>query len=167
MGFIYYLIAAFVFAVVVHLIADKEARDARSVTGVIMRYFVFMFVGITGLIAFMGHVLMPDKIAAYIGWPAGNPFQFEVGMANLAFGVAGLISLGVGGGFRIAAGLCGSVFYLGAGIGHIMQIRRSGNMNPGNAGMPLYVDLIVPAVFILLLVINAVSIKRIKGTDPL
>ena len=63
MNYIYYLIAAFVFAVVVHLIADKKARDVHSVADVLMRYFVFMFFGISALIAATAHIFAADKIA--------------------------------------------------------------------------------------------------------
>jgi len=48
-------------------------------------------VGLGSILAFDGHVFMPDTIARYIGWPTGNPFQ-EVAFANLAFGVHGLLS---------------------------------------------------------------------------
>ncbi len=32
-------------------------------------------------------------VAASIGWPAGSPFQFEVGIANLSFGILGILCL--------------------------------------------------------------------------
>lgn len=162
MNFIYYLMAAFVFAVFVHLVADKKARDVHPVTDVLMRYFVFMFFGVSAVIAAAGHIFLADKIAAYIGWPAGNPFQYEVGIANFAFGVLGVISLGVGGGFRIAAGLGSSIFGLGAGIGHIREIMNAGNYHPGNAGMPLYLDFILPAVFFLLLIVYYFSGRGLR-----
>jgi len=30
--------------------------------------------------AFLGHYFKSDDIARYIGWPAGNPFQNEIGI---------------------------------------------------------------------------------------
>jgi Family of unknown function (DUF6790) len=33
-------------------------------------------------------------VAESIGWPAGNPFQLEVGVANLAVGILGIVAMG-------------------------------------------------------------------------
>jgi len=33
------------------------------------------------------------RIAAYISWPAGNPFQLEVAVANLSYGILELLCL--------------------------------------------------------------------------
>ena len=46
-------------------------------------------VGIQGFIYAGGHLFFPDPIAESIGWPKGNPFQWEVGLANLSYGVLG------------------------------------------------------------------------------
>jgi hypothetical protein len=35
----------------------------------------------------MGHYFLSDPVAESIGWPTGNPFQLEVGFANLAVGI--------------------------------------------------------------------------------
>jgi hypothetical protein len=44
-------------------------------------------VGATGLWAFLGHTVRAKETVEQIGWPSGNPFQTEVAVANLAFGV--------------------------------------------------------------------------------
>lgn len=49
-------------------------------------------IGINGIVAASGHLFFPKPVAASIGWAEGGPFQWEVGMANLGLGVAGMIS---------------------------------------------------------------------------
>jgi hypothetical protein len=39
----------------------------------------------------------------------------------------------------------------GAAIGHIYNINQTGNLAAGNAGAVLYLDILMPIVFILLL----------------
>lgn len=50
-------------------------------------------VGLVGVLSFVSHVLLHEADAKQIGFSSKTPsFQFEVGFANLAFGVAALIS---------------------------------------------------------------------------
>ncbi|MGH2774184.1 MAG: DUF6790 family protein [Actinomycetota bacterium] len=56
----------------------------------------------SGLSGFFGHVFTPDAVAESIDWPKGSPFQQEIGFANLALGVLGLIAAGRRDGFREA-----------------------------------------------------------------
>lgn len=49
-------------------------------------------VGITGIIAFVRHVIFHRFDAKRLGWETDRPdWMFEVGFANLAFGVMGLL----------------------------------------------------------------------------
>lgn len=80
-------------------------------------------------------------LAVSIGWPPDNPFQTEVGIANLALG-----SVGVGWfwhpGWFVPAALGRGTFVGGAGILHITELVRADNTSPGNAGAVLYWDMI-------------------------
>lgn len=105
--------------------------------------------GISSCMAFMGHAFKADEIAKYIGWPAGNPFQFEIAIANLAFGVLGIMCLWFKDKFWLAVITGSAVFGWGVAIGHIYQIRAFNNLAPGNAGAILYMDIIMPLVAIL------------------
>jgi hypothetical protein len=50
-------------------------------------------VGLVGLISFVSHVIFHKQDAKRIGLETANPgFQFEVGFANLAFGIVALFS---------------------------------------------------------------------------
>jgi hypothetical protein len=49
-------------------------------------------VGVVGTLAFVRHVIFHREDAARMGWQTDRPdWQFEVGFANLAFGLTGLL----------------------------------------------------------------------------
>ncbi len=49
-------------------------------------------VGVVGVLAFLRHVVFHREDAARMGWQTDRPdWQFEVGFANLAFGLPGLL----------------------------------------------------------------------------
>jgi hypothetical protein len=77
-----------------------------------------------GLGGFFGHFFISDSVAKSIGWPTGNPFQLEVGFANLAIGILGIIAMGRRDGFREATVIAVTVFGVGATIVHISISSR-------------------------------------------
>lgn len=109
-------------------------------------------VGIQGVFAFIGHTVFADRVAASIGFPAGNPFQTEVAVANLAFGALGILCYWLRSDFWTATVIGASVWLLGNAAGHIEQIIVAQNYQPNNAGAALYSDIVVPLVIIALLV---------------
>ncbi len=136
-----------------HIFFTKQWHDAKSVLDIVMAYGFAFNIGISGLYAFMGHAFFPNKVAAYIGWPPGSPFQFEVAVTNLSFGVLGILCFWFREGFWLATIVAFSVFDLGAAYGHIRDIIMNQNHAPGNAGAPLYADIIKPLVFIVLYIV--------------
>ena len=54
---------------------------------------------------------------------------------------------------RLAAIVGPACFLLGAGIGHVYQVVTAHNMAPGNAGVMLYSDFLLPVVGLVLLVL--------------
>lgn len=145
-------LAAIVAAILMVLRGPRPITVGRVVDQ-LLRYILAFPVGLMGLWAFMGHVFFAEQAAASIGW-APSPFQFEVGMANLGIGLAGLIGAFFGSpGFRAAVGVVMLGFLGGAGVGHVVQIEQAGNLAAGNAGPILYTDFLTPlAVLGLLLV---------------
>jgi hypothetical protein len=114
---------------------------------------LFFVVGFGGLFAAMGHIFNADEVAEKIGWSKGNPFQTEVGLANLGYGIAGIISMWYRNEFWFALIICISVFYIGAGIVHITDLKKNKNKAELNIGFPLYYDFILPVILITLLVL--------------
>lgn len=151
-------------AIVVAVLMSLRGPRPFSVAVLIdqlLRYILVFPVGLMGLWAFMGHVFFPSQAAASIGW-APSPFQFEVGMANLGIGLAGLIGAFLGSpGFRAAVGVVALGFLGGAGIGHAIQIEETGNLASGNAGPIFYTDFLTP-----LAVLGLLLAQRVLGTAP-
>jgi hypothetical protein len=105
------------------------------------------------LIAFVGHTLRADDIARSIGWPTGNPFQYEVAVANLAFGVLGLLCIKFREGFWTATIVGYGVFLEGAACIHIREILQAGNWSINNAGPVLVIDVGFPILLLILLIL--------------
>jgi hypothetical protein len=111
-------------------------------------------VGVQGFVFASGHVFFADRVADSIGWPRGNPFQFEVGLANLALGVLGVFAPGYDRDWWLAAIVAFAVFYFGAAIGHIRQAVTERNFAPGNVGGVLLFDVAAPALLIVLYLVT-------------
>lgn len=106
--------------------------------------------GVNSLIVGSGHLTMPDPIAESIGWPAGNPFQWEVGLAGVLIGTLGVFSTSFDRDFQLAALLAFAIFYLGAAVGHVREMVTKRNFAPGNAGFIFYYDIFAPSLVIAL-----------------
>lgn len=135
------LLAATLIAAIIHtLVMGAPALHT------FLFYFLVIQYGAGGLFFGYFHIFKPDFAAERIGWPAGNPFQREVGFADASFGVAGILCIWFADGFRLAVAIITSLFLLGAAAGHIVEIMREGNRSPDNAGFGLLVmnDIAVP-----------------------
>jgi magnesium-transporting ATPase (P-type) len=142
-------------AAAIHLILRKKKKrvSPKRIIEVILAYFLFINVGCTCLFAFVGHAFFPDNVAINIGWPTGSPFQFEVAIANLAFGVLGILCMWLRGNFWIAVALGSSIFSLGAATGHIREMIAKQNFAIYNVGPVLFVnDILVPLIILALVV---------------
>lgn len=82
----------------------KRPKGKAEFTSIFLLYMIFFSIGLGGLYAFMGHAFLADEVAREIGWPTGSPFQFEVAIANLAFGILGVLCVKIRGNFL---GCCG------------------------------------------------------------
>jgi hypothetical protein len=136
---------------------QKQPRTKRRVAEMLLLYLFAFPIGLGGLVGFAGHTLRAVPVAASIGWAAGNPFQYEVAVANLAFGILGILCLWNRGGFRTATAIGWSIFIFGAAGVHLYQIRIGQPFATGNAGAILYFDIITPVLVLALLAIGKSS----------
>jgi len=136
----------FAIAAIAHFASDGTTDWQRWM----VENAVFWLVGIGSFILGSGHILTPDKVAESIGWPKGNPFQFEVGLARLSYGILGVFATSKGAEWWLAAIVAFSVFMLGAAAGHVVQMVKHRNFAPGNAGAIFYYDILVPLFLIAL-----------------
>ncbi|MGZ7117428.1 MAG: DUF6790 family protein [Methanobacterium sp.] len=152
MEMVYIFLFITIIGAVLHLFLTKAPKTKNRLFEVFLMWFLFIMVGIGSIWAFMGHVFLADTIATTIGWPAGSPFQYEVGIANLSYGILGILCLKFRDNFWTATVIAISVFYFGAAYGHVINMMQTGNMTPGNAGFALYIDIIIPIILICLLI---------------
>ncbi|MET0675524.1 MAG: DUF6790 family protein [Bradyrhizobium sp.] len=138
---------AFLFAAA--LLLGTFWRDGKPAAERFLGWILLLPVGVTGLWAAISHIFFPAIAAAHIGWQV-SPFQFEVGMADLAIGVTACIAYWRDLSFKAATVCVASIFLLGDAIGHIRQMIDAGNFAPGNAGLPFYMDIVCPVLGIAL-----------------
>jgi hypothetical protein len=117
---------------------------------ILLVWFFGIELGVAGIWAFIAHTAFAAQVATSIGWPAGNPFQQEVAVTNLAIGVLGFLSVRMDRSFRLATIISFSIVMIGAGIGHIYQLVIFNDTAINNAGPVMYLDFIVPLIMILL-----------------
>ncbi|MBN2479015.1 MAG: hypothetical protein JXA94_02180 [Parachlamydiales bacterium] len=134
---------------VLHLLFTKKEKSQKRTVELLLLYFLFFVGGIGSFIAFFAHVFFPDKTAALIGWQSGSPFQFEVGIANLALSVLAILSVFIRvKHFWMAIIIAYTVFLWGDAVGHIRQMIITGDFASGNAGIYFYQDVIFPLILI-------------------
>lgn len=115
----------------------------------LLNYYLFISVGIQGLLTGYVQMVRPDVVVDHVNWPH-SPFLVELGMANAAFGVVGILSVWRDRGWKAASAVGYGLFLLMTGLGHLVDIWQHG-LNPGNAGFFLLSDLIVPMILFALL----------------
>lgn len=134
----------------IYTLTGRRKSSFQKIGETVLASLLFFNIGIMGLIAFFFHVFQADKTAQMIGWPTGSPFQFEMGMTNLAVGVLGILSFWIRDKFWLATILAVSIIYIGCFIGHLIQYSL-GNTAPYNIGLVIWInDLFIPILLILL-----------------
>lgn len=131
----------------ISLLHDKQRNKIADI--VFTTFEVICFTGL-GLWGFIGHVFAADIVAQSIGWASGNPFQTEVGIANLAIAVTAFLCIWFKDGYRIGATLVNSIWLCGAGVLHIKEVILSHNYNIGNT-LIIGSDIGIPVLVLILL----------------
>jgi len=127
-------------------------RSGGTIAECLLAWILLLPIGVTGLWAAVFHLFFPEIAAKDIGWEP-SPFQFEVGMADLAIGATACVSFWRSLEFKAAAVMASAIFLLGDAVGHVRQMIGAGNFAPGNAGVPFFGDIAFPVLAIILLII--------------
>lgn len=139
-----FLLVIAVFCTATTLIYKNE-WDFPKFVEVILSYILFFNLGLMALLAAYFHVFLGAETARNIGWEPGSPFQFEMGMANLAFGVLGVMAFWQRGNFWDATIIGWNILFLGCFVGHVMDFYVRDNTAPWNFGFFIWFnDLILP-----------------------
>ena len=155
----FFVLAVALLAIVIH-IAFMKQRSAEKLIEVCLLYLLVIAVGAGALIAGFMHIFNGPAVAKMIGWAAGSPFQYEVGVADVAFGTVAVLCLFFRGSYWLAAIIANSVFLIGCMIGHIHSMAASGNLAAYNIGPNIIIsDLILPLVLIALYLVHQRSAK--------
>ena len=143
-----FLLALSVLVMVIHIVLMKE-RSAKKIVEIILLYLLVVNFGLGSFISGLGHVFQGPAVAKMIGWAPGSPFQYEVGIADMAFGLICMLCLFVRGNFWLAAIVAESFFLLGCMVGHVRSLSESANLAAYNIGPNIILsDLVMPLVLI-------------------
>jgi hypothetical protein len=140
------------FLFVAALALAAASRSGAPIADRLLAWILLLPIGVTGLWAAAFHLFFPEIAAADIGWDP-SPFQFEIGMADLAIGATACVSFWRSLDFKAAVVIINAIFLLGDAIGHVGQMIAAGNFASGNAGVPFLDDLILPVLTLILLII--------------
>jgi len=154
----------FVIGIICSLVSiyrHKNKLTKSFVVEAIFKYFCFWAQGVTWFYNGVIHVVFHKMAAGFIGW-ADSPFQIEVGVASLGFGIVGLLALKKDFGLRLALTISTSVFLWGCAIGHIYQMNTTGNHAEGNSGVMLWTGLLLPVISIILLRLSYLTTKNVS-----
>lgn len=111
-----------------------------------LAWLLLLSVGFEMIWGGLFHIAFPETAARFIGWQV-SPFQFEIGVADLAMGIVATASFWRSLEFKSAVVAYVVLFYIGVAIGHVHQAQLAGNFTAGNFGALLF--LTVTKVFVL------------------
>lgn len=141
-------LAMFILAAILILINKFLSKQEMSGYEIAFRWFALLMFGLTAIYSFIMHGFFPDFTAATIGWQ-NSPFQYEVAMANLGFGMLGICSFAASAGFRLATLVGNTCWLWGDATGHIYQMITQHNFSVGNAGSWFWLDVLMPLIMMI------------------
>jgi len=136
--------------VIVTTYFDVRGGDANIWNKYLLENLLTIGLGYQMLFFGIFHIFFGDKIAEFIGWQKGSPFQYEVGLADFGMGVLGIMCGYYTGSFWLATIIMSSVFLWGCVIGHFRDMIKNKNFNPGSAGFIFWWGLLMPIAMIVL-----------------
>ncbi|HET7588893.1 MAG TPA: DUF6790 family protein [Solirubrobacterales bacterium] len=147
MPFLFFAAIALIGAAV-HARRERDEGAARTLE-IFLVWWMVVAVGAAAIFGAMFHLFDGPHTAREIGYTNGDGgFQTEVGFADLAIGVLGVLCARFRDGFLLAAVIAVSIAYLGDAYGHLHQEAVYDNHDPDNTGLLLWSDFITPLVAI-------------------
>lgn len=138
---------------------SKKPKSNSRLFELLLLWYLGITVGIGSLFAGLVQIFSPEMVAQSVGWP-NTPFLREVGVANISYGILGVIAVKYRS-FWAPSIIAFTIFMWGAAMGHIYNILQTGNLNPGNAGYVLYLDIIIPLILIALFIAHHKTQKSV------
>ncbi|SEQ41809.1 hypothetical protein SAMN05428969_3006 [Devosia sp. YR412] len=123
-------------------------------------WVLLLAVGLDGIWAGLFHVFFPALASAQIGWQP-SPYEFEVGVADISYGVVAVLAFWRSLAFKTAIGLFAVLYYSGVSVGHFVQAYANGDTSPDNFGLLLILTIArVIVLMVLLALANRGGSKR-------
>lgn len=98
-----------------------------------LAWLLLLSVGVDMLWAGLFHVFFPSIASAQIGWQM-SPFEFEIGVADIAMGITAMVAFWRSWDFKAAVVIYVVLFYIGVTVGHIREAVTSADYAPDNFG---------------------------------
>jgi len=121
---------------VVSVILALPRRDGRPLAARLLDWQLLLAAGVTGIWAGFFHMAFPEMAARTIGWQV-SPFQFEIGVADMAMGITAVVAFWRSLAFKAAVVLYIVLFNAGVAAGHIRDALEAGSYAPNNFGLLL------------------------------
>jgi hypothetical protein len=118
----------------------------------ILLYYIFIGIGLQGFASGIMQTFYSNSVTQYVHWPF-SPFMLELGLANISYGILGIVSPWMNRGWQTATAFGYALFLLFTGMRHVIEIIEKGT-NPGNSGAFMYVDNILSCILIVLLALT-------------
>lgn len=135
----------------IFIVLHSQVLKTLPESEVVFRWISLFVLGFTCLYAFTVHTFFPSFTVAVLDWPK-SPFQFEVGIANLAFGVLGVLAFKASYGFRLATVIGSTCWFWGDALGHIYHMVKYHTFVLATTSSWFWLDLFVPLILIICLV---------------
>lgn len=116
----------------------------------LLAWMLLLAVGVSYIWAGIFHVFFPGLASAQIGWQP-SPFEFEIGVADIAIGLVAVASFWRGLEFKAAVVWYIVLFSIGVAIGHFRQAYEAHDYASDNFGLLLLITLIQIVLLPLLL----------------
>ncbi|KUL94828.1 hypothetical protein DK26_18405 [Bosea sp. WAO] len=125
----------------------------------LLNWLLLLPIGFGSLWSGAFHVFFPEIASRSIGWQP-SPFEYEVGVADMAMGITAMVSFWRPLAFKAAVILCLVLFYFGVAVNHVHDAFAGGNLAPNNFGALLAVTI----AEIILLPLLYLQAKRETGS---
>jgi hypothetical protein len=138
----------FVAAFIVAALTNRPARFSTR----LLCWMLLLSVGVEETWAGLFHVFFAKVAASSIGWQV-SPFQFEIGVADIAIGVTAIASFWRSLPFKAATVSYVTLFYAGVAIGHVREAVTAGDYAGNNFGSLLLITVVkvflLPALYLM------------------
>ena len=127
-------------------------RRPTAFSARLLSWMLLLSVGVEELWAGLFHIFFTHIAAASIGWEV-SPFQFEIGVSDVAIGLTAIASFWRPLPFKAAVVGFITLFYAGVAIGHVREAVVAGDFAGNNFGVLLLITVVkvvlLPALYLM------------------